>query len=87
MALFPYDRCESHFTTAINALSHSGCRGGLAQWLEQGAHNALVVGSNPSPPTTLHPEPFGPLEPFLNFTERLRVKAIDALLAAHFAAQ
>ncbi len=26
--------------------------GGLAQRLEQGAHNALVVGSNPSPPTT-----------------------------------
>ncbi len=27
--------------------------GGLAQWLEQGAHNALVGGSNPSSPTIL----------------------------------
>jgi hypothetical protein len=27
--------------------------GGLAQWLEQGAHNALVGGSSPSSPTTL----------------------------------
>ena len=26
--------------------------GGIAQWLEQSAHNRLVVGSNPSAPTT-----------------------------------
>ena len=26
--------------------------GGIAQWLEQGAHNALVGGSSPSAPTT-----------------------------------
>ena len=26
--------------------------GGIAQWLEQGAHNALVGGSSPSPPTS-----------------------------------
>ena len=25
--------------------------GGIAQWLEQSAHNRLVVGSNPSAPT------------------------------------
>lgn len=31
-------------------------RGGIAQRLEQGAHNALVGGSNPSAPTTLRPD-------------------------------
>ena len=30
-----------------------GRRGGVAQWLEQSAHNRLVPGSNPGTPTTL----------------------------------
>jgi hypothetical protein len=29
-------------------------RGAVAQWLEQGTHNPLVVGSNPSRPTPDH---------------------------------
>ena len=32
--------------------------GSVAQWLEQGTHNPLVVGSNPTGPTRLRRFPF-----------------------------
>ena len=35
--------------TCLPVLYHAG--GAVAQWLEQGTHNPLVVGSNPSGPS------------------------------------
>ena len=43
---------QGHLTFSLAALSsYNDDIGPLAQWLEQGTHNPLVVGSNPTGPT------------------------------------
>ena len=42
-----FESCHSDQLTTYNS------KGELAQWSEQGAHNALVVGSSPSLPTNI----------------------------------
>ena len=53
---------EDRSETSIVWMAHQACRqigltniGPIAQRLEQGTHNALVLGSNPSRPITIIP--------------------------------
>ena len=47
--------------------------GGIAQWLEQAAHNRLVAGSSPAAPTKPYIKPiFSPLSPCNSLLSTLR---------------